>query len=244
MFDPDTQFVPVTAEPSEMEIVAHCCHAQSFDEARECGLRPNHFAAEFHRRIFEAAVRLRDRGDEHLDAVMVANEAGFDDEEIDRLAGILAKVHLQVPDVHALVVGSQTSDQGQQLRRSFQRAGLSDRLTLVNEVPDPSGALNACDVVLLPSYSEGFPNVLAEALACGTPTVAFNVGDARAISADLCPVVEQNYIEAFASAVVEMINDPPDPEALRHHIKANFGLEQLASRTTDLLEHLLADHGK
>ncbi len=162
----------------------------------------------------------------------------------DRLVDIVAKVHSRIPDVQVVVVGSHTSDQGQALWRSFEQAGLSDRLTLVTEVSDPSGAFDACDVVLLPSYSEGFPNVLAEAMACGTPTVSFDVGDAKAISAGLCPVVEQNDIEAFASAVVEMIKSPPDSRALRQHIQANFSLEQLASRTADLLGQLLTGQGK
>lgn len=35
---------------------------------------------------------------------------------------------------------------------------------------------NAADMLVLPSMAENLPNVLAEALACGTPAVAFNVG--------------------------------------------------------------------
>jgi glycosyltransferase involved in cell wall biosynthesis len=162
----------------------------------------------------------------------------------DRLADIVARIRSHIPDVHVVAVGSHTSDQSFELQRSFQRNGVPGCLTLVAEVADPADAFNACDVVLLPSYSEGFPNVLAEALACGTPTVAFDVGDAEAISAGLCPVVDQNDIEAFASAVVEMINHPPDSESLRRHIQANFSLEQLASRTADLLEQLFVNQGK
>ena len=162
----------------------------------------------------------------------------------DRLADIMVRVQAHIPDVHVVAVGTHTSDQSQRLAGSFDQVGLSDRLTLVAEVSDPSGAFNACDVVLLPSYSEGFPNVLAEALACGTPTVAFDVGDARRISGDFCPVVEQNDVEAFASAVVEMIINPPDSGALRQHIQANFSLAHLASRTSEILRNLTGNQGR
>lgn len=39
--------------------------------------------------------------------------------------------------------------------------------------------LNACDVLLLTSKSEGSPNIIKEAMACGTPIVCTDVGDVR-----------------------------------------------------------------
>ncbi len=64
------------------------------------------------------------------------------------------------------------------LERDVARAGLTDRVRFVG--PRPHAQLpdwyRAADVFVLPSRSEGVPNVLLEAAACGTPFVASRVG--------------------------------------------------------------------
>ena len=46
--------------------------------------------------------------------------------------------------------------------------------------------MTAADLVTLPSYMEGCPNVVLEALACGRPVVATNVGGIPEIMSDEC----------------------------------------------------------
>lgn len=44
--------------------------------------------------------------------------------------------------------------------------------------------IGACDVLTLPSWSEGYPNVVVEGVACGRPVVATDVGGTREILND------------------------------------------------------------
>jgi teichuronic acid biosynthesis glycosyltransferase TuaC len=67
---------------------------------------------------------------------------------------------------------------GEKLAQRAAAAGVESRVTMPGR-RDAAGIaqwMRAADVFCLPSYSEGCPNVVVEALACGRPLVATNVG--------------------------------------------------------------------
>jgi teichuronic acid biosynthesis glycosyltransferase TuaC len=65
-----------------------------------------------------------------------------------------------------------------ELRRQIAESGMEKHVRLLGELPaeELAEVMSASDVVCLASSREGWPNVVHEAMACGTPVVATNVG--------------------------------------------------------------------
>lgn len=81
-----------------------------------------------------------------------------------------------VHDVKLLVIGEGPLASG--LRRQAAQLGVSERVKFLGHVDHDQlpAYYSAADALVLPSRSEGMPNVLLEAMACGTPVIATAVG--------------------------------------------------------------------
>ena len=76
----------------------------------------------------------------------------------------------------------------------------------------------AADLVTLPSYMEGCPNVILEALACGRPVVATNVGGIPEIMSDECgKLVPPRDSAQLANALASVLDRTWDASALSAH---------------------------
>jgi glycosyltransferase involved in cell wall biosynthesis len=105
-------------------------------------------------------------------------------------------------------------------------------------------AYSAADVLVLPSLEDNQPNIMLEAMACGTPVVSFAVGGMRETVADGVTgrLIAPYDAEALAQALAEFIGDPGVLTrmgiAAREEMAKNFTLDRQAERYESLFEDL------
>lgn len=109
-------------------------------------------------------------------------------------------------EVKFVCVGGGPDNYKEELSCLAISSGLEKRLIWAGERQDMTAVYNALDVTVQSSLSEGFPNVVAEAMACGIPCVVTDVGDAARIVGDTGIVVPPKNQEAMANGIQEMLN--------------------------------------
>ena len=138
------------------------------------------------------------------------------------------------------LVGTNMSHDNAKLLATIQRLGLEKRTMLIGPRTDIPDIMNAFDIHVLSSASEAFPNVVAESMACGTPCVTTNVGDAALIVGNPEWVVPPHDPVALAQALEQSLERirRNGREALgklcRDRIAAHFSLERMVAEYRDL----------
>lgn len=95
------------------------------------------------------------------------------------------------------------------LENLIQQQGHKGRMILMGHQDDIPGLLNCFDVFALPSGSEGLSNVILEAMACGLPVVAYDVGGNKELIVNEKGgyLVDLNNRTGFSKAVESLIID-------------------------------------
>jgi len=103
--------------------------------------------------------------------------------------------------------------------------------------------LGACDLLCLPSYSEGCPNAVMEALSCGRPVVATRVGGIPELVDDRSGIlVPPRDVTSLASAISECLNRTWDENAIAAQVRRSW--DDVADNTySACLEVLSERHG-
>ena len=123
------------------------------------------------------------------------------------------------------------------LEGKARNLGIADRISFPGHT-DPVKGLNALDIACSSSITEGFPNSVAEAMACELPCVVTDVGDSAWIVGETGWVVPPGDPEALAAAILDVAADEHSSNrgaAARRRILKEFSVASMIERTLDLL---------
>lgn len=131
------------------------------------------------------------------------------------------------------------------LKRLAEDLGIGGRVRFLGMLPQSRLApvYSAADVMVLASSREGYPGVVLEALACGTPVVATAVWGTPEIMYGRVAgrLVEDHTPEAIAEAIRELLADPPAQAAVRAYAQ-RFGWGPTIARQLGLFKSILKRH--
>ena len=179
-------------------------------------------------------------------ALLVVHAARYHPMKDHRTLLIAAKwVADNLPEARFLLVGRGVTNENEDLKSLCQDLGLRNTAIFAGERFDLPRLMAAADVVVLSSaWGEGFPNVVGEAMACGTPCVVTDVGDSACVVGECGRVVAPRDPEALAKATVELLSNSGLLNDLggkaRRRIQECYSIEKVSKTYVDLYQGKLA----
>jgi len=222
-------------------------HEELGYRAAKTVILPNGFDCQILRPSDEARRSLRADLGITCDAVLVGLIARYhpmkDHANFIRAAGLVARQH---PNARFLLAGTGVVPAESRLVQVIADAQLQGRVFLLGERADIPRLNAALDIACSASaWGEGFSNTIGEAMACGVPCVATDIGDSGFIIGDTGLLVPRENPQALAEAIGRLVSAGADYRkqrgaAARLRVEQEFSLDSVARRYHDLYCDVLA----
>jgi glycosyltransferase involved in cell wall biosynthesis len=163
---------------------------------------------------------------------------------ISNLLHAIAELPLTLRTALHFVIAGDGEERGA-LNDEARMLGLSDRTHFLGTRNDTPTIYSALDIFVLPSEQEAFPMVVLEAMACGLPIIATDVGDTARIIENRVSglVVPPRDVDSLRQALSELIQEPDRArrfgEVGRERVVKHFSSTQMAQKYLALYEDLL-----
>ena len=147
------------------------------------------------------------------------------------------------PEVYFLLCGDDVTWDNHQLVLWVEQAGIKEQCRLLGRRDDIPRLTSAFDIATSSSFGESFPNVLLEAMSCGVPCVATDVGDSALIVGDTGHMVPAKTPSALSLAWLALIEAGREGRtqlglAARRRIQKHFDLPNMVARYESLYQEM------
>jgi glycosyltransferase involved in cell wall biosynthesis len=151
------------------------------------------------------------------------------------------------PDAHLLLVGSGagSADDCESAAREFVRShGLDARVTFAGSVPNVSEYLQAADIFVFPSHSEGFGLSILEAMSVGLPMVCTRVGVAAGLESEagirvlVAPMVRGEFHDALNGMLADSRPAAEVSSRVREVVMGHYSMSIVARQHAAVLAAL------
>jgi glycosyltransferase involved in cell wall biosynthesis len=227
---------------------ARAVHQRLGYDAAKMLVIPNGFDVERFRP--DAAARARIRAELNVDdsTPLIGLIARFDPlkghQHFIAAAGLLPST-----DARFVLAGRGVTRENEKVMQWIRAAGIEERAFLLGERGDVAAINAAVDIATCSSITEGFPNMVGEAMSCGTPCVVTDVGESAAIVGDTAVVVPPADPAALAAGWQSLLSRPRAElrelgARARSRIVEHYTLDAVARRYRSLYESVAAERGR
>ncbi|EKO3566828.1 glycosyltransferase family 4 protein [Vibrio metschnikovii] len=221
-----------------------CCAQEAVRVHSELGYKAskmivigNGYDLEFFNPNYDLMVKFRNELNVESGTVLLGMVGRFDPQKDHfGLLAALSAVKSSISDFKFSLIGRDLNSTNTALNNEIKKLDLQSNLLLLDQRNDIASVMNGLDIhVLSSAFGEAFPNVLAEAMACGTPCITTDVGDAAVIVGDTGWVVPPKDPQVLAKAMSEAMEEKQSnpqawqtrKQACRERIVNNFSINKM-----------------
>lgn len=148
-----------------------------------------------------------------------------------------------IPNAHFVGAGEEQTYSASDLWSWVDAVGLRDRFHWLGVRRDVPAIDASLDVLVCSSTTEGFPNVVGEAMACGVPCVATNVGECAEVVGDTGRIVPKQDPQRLGEAIIDLLRLPRSERlalgnAARQRVVERYDINRIVDRYGNLWREL------
>ena len=123
------------------------------------------------------------------------------------------------------------------LQYKIREAELDGRVKVHSAIENVQSEISKNDVLIISSFTEGFPNVALEALSVGVPIVSYEVGGIKEIIRNGFNgyVIAQNDAEGFKNAIIRASENKWNKEEIIKDVNERFSIERIVAEYCNLI---------